>query len=477
MTTGSETYLEHVREIESGLPEYAKKSFENFSPNFVDGGAILEYYQRQWEPPARRLKLINRTPLQLERDRIIHSSALRKQTEKYHVLYNGQRRTVRNYVTHTMRFAQVTRAIARALRLNADFAEAMALGSKVGAVPFVHAAKGAVAEWVEKSIRDIDRSTGGRSFGVAEQIRIGHAIESPDVVTRIRKYLPWLAMKDGRGYSAGQQSYWLLSTNPYSVQALPNTFCPETLYGIWRHTRGERPVPDSFNYRCDIDNATKGTHEIQWSNATYEAAVVQYADDITWVIENINDANDAALLNKQDPIYKELLPTLEQEVPSELVLPLVAMDSGGVYTYFISDFVDYSRKILSSLGNEDKQDRSALRAGREESFIGLSPPAEEQLEGMIQFLERRVFDDERVKRRSQILRSVTEACLGLLYSAPDETLIKLIEEKGFGRWKPEVTDRAKSLISEKVHRVQLAVDILAEMGDHEIYDFVGIQAI
>ena len=123
-----ETYKEHVDKLEDGLSPYAKKSFESFSQSFVDGGSIHDSYESKWRMNAGgNPKLLYRTPLQIERDRILHSAGIRKQTEKYHVLYNGQRRIVRNYTTHTMRMAQVTRAICRGLKLNGDFAEAIAL--------------------------------------------------------------------------------------------------------------------------------------------------------------------------------------------------------------------------------------------------------------------------------------------------------------------------------------------------------------
>src|SRR5690348_634714 len=103
MPKDSDSYSEIVADIEAGLEVYAKRSFESFSPAFVDGGEVHAFYQKEWEKTERRARLQNRTPLQVERDRILYSSSLRKETEKYHVLYNGQRRIVRNYTTHTMR--------------------------------------------------------------------------------------------------------------------------------------------------------------------------------------------------------------------------------------------------------------------------------------------------------------------------------------------------------------------------------------
>lgn len=120
-------YYELVNRIEDPLRKCAKKSFESTSPFFIDGGNVFAYYADQWGAKDAQLRLRHRTPIQLQRDRILYSQGMRKQTEKYHVLYNGQRRIVRAYATHTMRMAQVARAICRGLDLNQDFAEAIAL--------------------------------------------------------------------------------------------------------------------------------------------------------------------------------------------------------------------------------------------------------------------------------------------------------------------------------------------------------------
>jgi hypothetical protein len=93
-------YFQTVKAYEESLLKCAKRSFEPFSNEFVDGGDIFSYYSEQWEK-GNKLKLRHRTPIQLERDRVLYSPGMRKQTEKYHVLYNGQRRIIRAYATHT----------------------------------------------------------------------------------------------------------------------------------------------------------------------------------------------------------------------------------------------------------------------------------------------------------------------------------------------------------------------------------------
>lgn len=494
MVKGSDTYEAHVKRLEEGLATYAKKSFDLSSPVFVDGGDIYKYYSDRWQSSDQKAKLTQRTPLQLERDRILYSSGIRKQTEKYHVLYNGQKRIVRNYTTHTMRMTQVIRSICRGLKLNADFAEAIGLGSKVGALPFIHASKSAISKWVRKKVLEIDKTYSDKEpFSQEDRSQLTlnldqdslpswiKEIKSKSIFEKVQKYIPYAAGKSvDHPYTSGQESYWILSTNPFTVEAFKNSFMPDTMYGIWRHSRGLFPEENSFHHKMQISSATQGFLEINWQHGTYEAIVVQYADDITWVIENLDDANTAALLNQRISVYGELKSYLEHdhiEIPEGLLRPLSNNDSGGLYTYFITDFVGYSDEILQGL--KDGADyRVALRTGQRESFIGLSPEAETHLNKMTQFLKDSVFKEPRVNNRKEMLETLSVACAELLYTGKEDVLPQRIEEKAIlKQWPTDKKTKAINLLDEDIHRIQLSVDMLAEMGDQEIYDFVGIQSL
>ncbi len=481
-------YMAQVDAMETGLAAYAKRSFEPFSELFVDGGSQHEYYSKQWKTPIGHRKLANRTPLQMERDRILYSSGMRKQTEKYHVLYNGQRRIVRNYTTHAMRMAQVTRSICRGLKLNADFGEAMALGSKVGAVPFIHAAKAPIAEWVREKVISLDNQSAKHNplvhspekqlaieFGGATLPAWLKRLRSESVLQKVRQYMPWAAgIHVDDPYSSGQESYWMLCTNPYVLESSRNAYAPETMYGIWRHTRGLAPSKGSFSHKFKLDEVTNA---IQWYHCTYEAIVVQYADDITWVIENLNDANNAAILNRRRSVYEALQSTLGADIPEGLLRPMIGNDPGGLYTFFIHNFVAHSEEVLSRL--KDGADfRIAMRNGEAAESIGLSEEAENLLAQMAAFLDGQVFTEARVQNRTSMLRTISTACVELLYNGVDEILPRMIEERAMlERWSRDMTVKAQELLQDPVHRIQVAVDVLAEMGDQEIYDFVGIQSL
>src|SRR5882757_9678847 len=80
-----------------------------------------------------------RLPFQRDRDRIIHSSAFRRLEYKTQVFVNHEGDYYRTRLTHTLEAAQIARTIARALGLNEELAEAVALAHDLGHTPFGHA--------------------------------------------------------------------------------------------------------------------------------------------------------------------------------------------------------------------------------------------------------------------------------------------------------------------------------------------------
>jgi dGTPase len=79
-----------------------------------------------------------RTHFQRDRDRVIHSRAFRRLEYKTQVFLNGSGDHYRTRLTHTIEVAGITRNIARALRLNEDLAETIALAHDLGHSPFGH---------------------------------------------------------------------------------------------------------------------------------------------------------------------------------------------------------------------------------------------------------------------------------------------------------------------------------------------------
>ena len=87
-----------------------------------------------------------RTHFQRDRDRIIHSTAFRRLEYKTQVFVNHEGDHYRTRLTHTIEVAQISRSVARALRLNEDLAEAVALAHDLGHTPFGHSGEDTLNE-------------------------------------------------------------------------------------------------------------------------------------------------------------------------------------------------------------------------------------------------------------------------------------------------------------------------------------------
>jgi dGTPase len=87
-----------------------------------------------------------RTAFQRDRDRIIHSKAFRRLKHKTQVFFSPQGDHYRTRLTHVLEVSQIARTIARALRLNEDLTEAIALGHDLGHTPFGHAGEAILRE-------------------------------------------------------------------------------------------------------------------------------------------------------------------------------------------------------------------------------------------------------------------------------------------------------------------------------------------
>src|SRR5579864_5757851 len=97
------------------------------------------------EPPPQW-----RTHYQRDRDRVIHSRAFRRLEYKTQVFLNGTGDHLRTRLTHTIEVAGISRNIARALRLNEDLTEAIALAHDLGHSPFGHKGEAALNNLMEK---------------------------------------------------------------------------------------------------------------------------------------------------------------------------------------------------------------------------------------------------------------------------------------------------------------------------------------
>ena len=104
-----------------------------------------------------------RTVYQRDRDRILHCKAFRRMKDKTQVFLAPQGDHYRNRLTHTLEVSQIARTIAKALRLNEDLVEAIALGHDLGHTPFGHAGERALNQVHPGGLQP--ESSGGRASG------------------------------------------------------------------------------------------------------------------------------------------------------------------------------------------------------------------------------------------------------------------------------------------------------------------------
>ena len=99
-----------------------------------------------------------RTIYQRDRDRILHCKAFRRLKHKTQVFLAPTGDHYRTRLTHTLEVAQIARTISRALRLNEDLTEAIALGHDLGHTPFGHAGESILNEICDEGFATISRA-------------------------------------------------------------------------------------------------------------------------------------------------------------------------------------------------------------------------------------------------------------------------------------------------------------------------------
>jgi len=121
-----------------------------------------------------------RTEFQRDRDRILHCKSFRRLKHKTQVFLAPKGDHYRTRLTHTLEVSQIARTISRALRLNEDLTEAIAMGHDLGHTPFGHAGEMVLNELVEggfehnvQSLRVVERLENGKGLNLTFEVRDG----------------------------------------------------------------------------------------------------------------------------------------------------------------------------------------------------------------------------------------------------------------------------------------------------------------
>lgn len=355
-----------------------------------------------------------RTPFQRDRDRIIHCSAFRRLKYKTQVFVYHEGDHFRTRLSHTIEVAQIARSLARALFVNEDLAEAVALAHDLGHTPFAHVGEDVMVECMN--------DVGG----------FDHNDQSLRVLTHLeRRYPAW----------PGLNLTW------------------ETLEGVAKHNgpllkKGETPesaglpvtvtmVNDQMDLRLD-------------TYASVEAQVAALADDIAYNNHDVEDGLRAGLFTLNDlrtvPLLADIIPQVENEWPDcepKIIIFEVIREMIGV---MIEDVLGETRRRLKALNPSSVED--VRMAGH--AMVAFSDPMRDKVDGLREFLYENMYRHYTVRRMrmkvSRVVRDLYEAFMDEYHLLPPE-------------WQKRVEDVGGGDVDGIRPRARIVADYIAGMTD------------
>ncbi len=301
-----------------------------------------------------------RSDFQRDRDRIVHSTAFRRLEYKTQVFVNHEGDLFRTRLTHTIEVAQLARSIARALRVNEDLAEAIALAHDLGHTPFGHAGQDALNA----------------------------------------------CMKDFGGFEHNLQSLRIVDLLEERYAAFDGlNLCFETREGILKH--------------CSPQNARSlgelGKRFQERTQPSLEAQICNLADEIAYNNHDVDDGLRSGLLSLEQLDDVPLVAQLRREGRAEhptlggrrLLFEVIRrLLSAQVY-----DVIDASARALREAAPSD-----ADEARRAPTLIVFSPGMRAAGTELKRFLHRNLYRHPRVVETTglgkQVVRELFEAYLG-----------------------------------------------------------------
>jgi dGTPase len=156
-----------------------REQFEKREKNFMSPFGCQSAQSRGRQQPEDACPI--RTAFQVDRDRIVYANAFRRLKHKTQVFLNPLGDEYRTRLTHTLEVAQIARTIARAMFLNEDLAEAIALGHDLGHTPFGHGGEAVLQEihspefsHHKQSLRVVDSiENNGNGLNLTHEVRDG----------------------------------------------------------------------------------------------------------------------------------------------------------------------------------------------------------------------------------------------------------------------------------------------------------------
>ena len=310
-----------------------------------------------------------RSPFQRDRDRIVHSTAFRRLEYKTQVFVNHEGDHFRTRLTHTLEVAQIARTAARALAVDEDLAEAVALAHDLGHSPFGHAGEEAL---------DAALAPYGGFDHNAQTLRVITCLE--------RRYAGF----DGLNLT------W------------------ETLEGVVKHngplaTRAPAYVA-AYAAEHDLELA---------SHPSAEAQVAALADDIAYTNHDLDDGLRAELFTLADlqalPLVGPIFATVAARYPGLDAPRLIHESLRRLIDAMVVDLVEETARRLQGL---QPADVDAIRAYAQ-PVVGFSPKVDKPLQELRGFLQARMYSHYKVRRMARKARRVVRELFDGLHDQPD----------------------------------------------------------
>ena len=303
----------------------------------------------------------NRTCFQRDRDRVIHASAFRRLKYKTQVFVYSHGDNFRTRLTHTLEVAQIARTLARALYVNEDLAEVVALAHDLGHAPFAHTGEDALVECM--------KNLGG----------FEHNDQSLRVIAVLEDKYP-------------------------SFEGLNLTW--ETLEGIVKHNG---PVKGNLPYQ--LSKIQKQTDLRLKTFATLEAQIAAISDDIAYNNHDVQDGLAAGLFTLDDlksvPLMADVIDKVQAKwkdlVPHKLQAEIIREMIGVM----VNDVLAESRQRLKDNNIESVED---IRCAKDQ-IIQFSPSMFDQVQDLRKFLWDRMYQHYTVNR----MRHKAERIVGDLF--------------------------------------------------------------
>ena len=182
-----------------------------------------------------------RTCYQRDTDRIVHSKAFRRLMHKTQVFLQPEGDHYRTRMTHTIEVSRIARTITRALALNEDLTEAIALGHDLGHTPFGHAGESALSDCIGKPFRHNEQSlrvvdvleNDGNGLNLTHEVRLG-------IVGHTGAYIP--ETLEGQVVRRADQIAYVNHDIDDATRAgiLTNDDIPKSICDVLGHTHSQR---------------------------------------------------------------------------------------------------------------------------------------------------------------------------------------------------------------------------------------------